>query len=204
VVVQPIPKELETRQGTHLRLVATQQNRRANGRQLHGLFRRIAVCLVPDGRSARALTIACQLASEHRTRLAVIAAIQIPLDDPLDTKHPNADRAATEAVQEAQALADTYGIRADGVILRAWNPGEAIATELSRRHTEVILVPTAGLRGHDSSSPVERYVVRHAPCRVMLLRPTPDTLVARGREDVVFVADRESDYWPAGEFVDRR
>lgn len=171
---------------------------------MHGLFQRVAVCLTPDGRSARAVTIGCELASERRTRLIAIAVIQIPLDDPLDTRHPNADRAATEAVHEAQAIADTYGIRTDGVILRAWNPGEAIVTELAQRGIEVILMPTAGLRGHNTSSPIERHVIRHAPCRVMLLRLTHDAFVARGGEDIVFVADRDSDYWPKGEFVDRR
>lgn len=173
-----------------------------NGGHVHGLFQKIAVCLAPDGRSARAMTIACQLASERRTRLAAIAVIQIPLEDPLDASHPNADRAATRAVYEAQAIGDTYGVRTDGVILRAWNPGDAIVTEIVRRGTEVLLMPTEGLQGHKSSSLIERYVVRHAPCRVMLLSLT-DGFVPRGGEDIVFVADRESDYWPAGEFVDR-
>src|SRR6516164_4399827 len=73
-------------------------------------YRRVIVCLSPAEASAEACGVACMLASERGAVITAIAAIEVPLESPLNTVDAAAENAARAAVYTAHAVADTYGI----------------------------------------------------------------------------------------------
>jgi len=171
-------------------------------------YRRIVVCLSASEASARAVGVACTLAAEKNSLLIAIAAIEVPLDVPLDTPDKAVEAAARDAVHTAQANAESYGVRVEGVVLHARDAGEAIVAEATARRAEVVVIAAEWpqVRPHTRLGRTTDHVLKHAPCRVMLIghaaenpsqtRPTPES-------EPVFRAGRASDYWPTGEFVDR-
>jgi len=147
------------------------------------------------------------LAAERGALITAIAAIEVPLEMPLHTADAAAESAARAAVYTAHAVADTYGITLDGVVLRAHGAGEAIVAEVTARRSQLVIVPAGWTRAQrDARLPVTAaYVLKHAPCRVMLIGRPKAAAVAEtpDESDTVFHAGRPSDYWPTGEFLDR-
>jgi len=149
------------------------------------------------------------LAAERGALITAIAAIEVPLEVPLHTADAATESAARAAVYTAHAVADRYGISLDGVVLRAHGAGEAIVAEVAARRAQLVIVP-AGWPAHSGAGvarlPVTAaHVLKHAPCRVMLIGRPNETQGAEQAEesDTVFHAGRPRDYWPTGEFVDR-
>lgn len=171
-------------------------------------YRRIAVGLGASDASARAVAVACRLAAERNPLLIAIAAIEVPLDMPLDAPDRAVEAAALEAIHAAQAIAASYGVRVEGVVLHARDAGEAIVAETTLRSAEIVVL--AGewpqVRTNVSLDGTTDHVLKHAPCRVMLIgRASKDATgqPAAPESEPVFRGGRASDYWPTGEFVDR-
>jgi hypothetical protein len=147
------------------------------------------------------------LAAERGAVITAIAAIEVPLEVPLRTADPAAESAARAAVYTAHAVADTYGISLEGVVLRAHGAGEAIVAEVAARRAQLVIVPAGWAAGPGGARlPVTAaHVLKHALCRVMLIgRPNGVHGAEHAEEsDTVFHAGRPRDYWPTGEFVDR-
>jgi nucleotide-binding universal stress UspA family protein len=161
-------------------------------------YRRIVVCLSPTDASARAVDLACSLTAEKHARLTAIAAVEIPLELPLE---PVDETAARDAVHTAQAIGQTYGVSVEGVVLHTHDAAEAILAEVEERDTELVVVaatwPRPGRRGRLIGHTTD-HILASAHCRVML--------IGNGRTaaaDPVFAAGRPSDAWPTGAFVDR-
>src|SRR5262249_38052552 len=133
---------------------------------------------------------------------------EVPLETPLDVPDAPAEAAARAAVHAAQAVAGRYGIPVEGVVLRARDAGDAIVAEITRRGAEVVGVATDWQRAPAAARLLPEttdHVLRHAPCRVVLIgHPTDDRGSRLERDgEPVFHAGRPSDYWPTGAFVDR-
>jgi APA family basic amino acid/polyamine antiporter len=121
---------------------------------------------------------------------AVIEAIwvfEIPLSLPLDAPLPDAQvRRAREALARAKAVGEEYeGVEVATAIVRARRAGEAIVHEARRRGVEAIVLGAeepSRVRGGalfgGAGGPLEnyvgeitKYVIRKAPCRVILTAP---------------------------------
>src|SRR5262245_44138085 len=170
-------------------------------------YRRLVVCLSPAEASARACGVACTLAAERGAVLTAIAAIEVPLEMPLRSTDVAAETAAREAVYTAHAIGDSYGVTVAGVVLRAHTAGEAIVAEVTARRAQLVIVPVGWTHAkRDAHLPLTAsYVLKHAPCRVMLIgrnKEAPDADHS-DESDTVFHAARPSDYWPTGRFLDR-
>jgi hypothetical protein len=172
-------------------------------------YRRVVVCLSPAAASAEACGVACMLAAERGALITAIAAIEVPLEVPLQTVDAAAESAARAAVYTAHAVADTYGISLDGVVLRAHGAGEAIVAEVEARRAQLVIVPAGSAARSGAGAarlPVTAaHVLKHVTCRVMLIARPNETQGAEHAEefDTVFHSGRPRDYWPTGEFVDR-
>jgi basic amino acid/polyamine antiporter, APA family len=138
-----------------------------------------------------------RLAGETRDDLeeegAVIEAIwvfEMPLSLPLDAPLPEAQvRRAREALARAKAVGEEYeGVEVATAIVRARRAGEAIVREARRRGVEAIVLGAeepSRVRGGalfgGAGGPLEnyvgdvtKYVIRKAPCRVILTAPPAD------------------------------
>ncbi|HEY2354806.1 MAG TPA: universal stress protein [Gaiellaceae bacterium] len=143
-------------------------------------FRSILVPIAPGYPSDEAMDFACRLAAERRASIVAVTAIEIPLDMPLDTFLPDDVHEANEQLDEARAIGESYGVRVTGRIARTRNIGRAIVDEAERRNSEVIVM--AGPRRMQLQRGRRQifgdavdFVLRHAPCRVMVATPRERT-----------------------------
>ncbi|MGZ4389035.1 MAG: universal stress protein [Gaiellaceae bacterium] len=168
-------------------------------------YHRLVVALSPSPASTRAVRIACEIAADQHVRLAAVAVIEVPLDVPLETPDAAAEAATREAVRTAQAVGATYGVSVEGVVLHARDAGEAIVDEAVARDAQVVVLAADWPQGRGRIrrlSGTTDHVLKHAPCRVLLIgNAAPATRATRAWEPV-FRSGRPSDYWPSGEFVD--
>jgi APA family basic amino acid/polyamine antiporter len=139
-------------------------------------FRSILVPIAPGYASDEAMDFACRLAAERRASIVAFTAIDVPLDLPLDAELPDEVREANEQLDEARAIGDSYGVRVIGRIARTRNIGRAIVDEAVRRNSEIIVM--AGPRRvrlqrgrRQIFGDAVDFVLRHAPCRVMVATP---------------------------------
>ena len=73
--------------------------------------------------------------------MAIVAVIEVPLDLPLDARLPEHEEdAAEELLDDAQALVESYGVRAITRLVRARSAGPAIVEEARRRNAELVVL----------------------------------------------------------------
>ena len=124
---------------------------------------------------------------EARPKLEVIYVMDLPLTVPLDAPPPKERLEAAEAaLQRAKEVGEEYEtVEVETDLVRARSVGAGIVDEARRRNVELIVMggepPTrmrggAVLGGIGGSRPPEvgevtEYVLRKAPCRVLLTAP---------------------------------
>jgi APA family basic amino acid/polyamine antiporter len=135
-------------------------------------YRNVLVPILGRKESEEALDFACALASERNAQIAAVTVIEVPLHLPLDaTGMEVEEEQAHDLLDEARAIGDSYGVDVVGRILRARRAGRAIVDEAERRQSEIIVVGTPRtpeLRGRKILDDTVDFVLRQAPCRVML------------------------------------
>jgi APA family basic amino acid/polyamine antiporter len=127
------------------------------------------------------------LPGQRKPRLELLYVIKLPLTVPLDAPPP-ADRVAVaeKALARAMEIAAEYpGVEAESGWVGARSIGEAVVDQAREREVEAIIIggepPTrirggavlGGVRGAKPAEigPVTEYVLRNAPCRVLLTAP---------------------------------
>lgn len=126
----------------------------------------------------------------EETRLGVVYVIEVPLTLPLDAELPgDAEAEARRAVERAREVGEEYeGVTVTTEVLRAREVGAGIVEAARRSGAEAIVVGAeppskvrggATLGGIGASKPPEigaatEYVLKKAPCRVLLTAP-PET-----------------------------
>ena len=140
--------------------------------------------------TAGRLADAADRPGERNPRLEVIYVLDLPLTVPLDAPPPKERlEAAQVALQRAREVGEEYEtVEVDTDLVRARSVGAGIVDEARRRNVEVIVMggepPTrvrggAILGGIGGSRPPEvgevtEYVLKKAPCRVLLTAPPED------------------------------
>jgi APA family basic amino acid/polyamine antiporter len=135
-------------------------------------YRSIVVPVVRSAESEEALVAAARLAAERRATVAIVHVLEIPMDLPLTAELPEQTRAAYDLLDDARALVESYGVRAVTRLERARSAGPAIVADAVARGAELVVLgaprralgPRAPLFGRTT-----RYVLRHSPCRVLLV-----------------------------------
>jgi nucleotide-binding universal stress UspA family protein len=97
--------------------------------------------------------------------------IEVPLSLPLDARLPGQEDEAEALLDDAQALVESYGVRAVTRFLRARRAGPAIVEEAKRRHAELIVLgaPRRAIEGRRRLfGDTVDYVLRESPCRVLI------------------------------------
>ena len=135
-------------------------------------YRRLLVPIVSGQPSDDALDVACSLAAERGARIVALNVLEVPLGRPLDADLHELEDAANHQLDEAIAIGDSYGVRVLDRLVRARSAGPAIIEEAERRGTEIIVIgtPRKSLTGTQRAvfGRTVDYVLRHAPCRVMV------------------------------------
>jgi basic amino acid/polyamine antiporter, APA family len=134
-------------------------------------YRTIIVPVVRTGESEEALVAAARLAAERGATVAVINVIEVPLSLPLDARLHDEEDLAETLLDDAQALVESYGVRAVTRLLRARRAGPAIVEEARRRHAELVVLgaPRRAVAGRRRLfGKTVDYILRESPCRVLI------------------------------------
>jgi APA family basic amino acid/polyamine antiporter len=142
-------------------------------------YRRLLVPVLPGRASDDALDLAAGLAAERGAQIAAVSVLEVPLDRPLDAELPAEEEIANAELDEARAIGEAYGIRVLPRLLRARSAGRAIVEEAERRGSEIIVVGAplrdpGRRRKHAVFGRTVDYVLRNAPCRVIVAAPQED------------------------------
>jgi basic amino acid/polyamine antiporter, APA family len=134
-------------------------------------YRSILVPVKPGRASEEAIDFACRLASERGSSISAVSVVVVPLELSLDEDLPEEEARANEALDAAVAIGELYGVDVVARLLRARSAGRAMVREADRRQSEIIVMGTprsARPRRAIFSGTVD-YVLKHAPCRVMVV-----------------------------------
>jgi basic amino acid/polyamine antiporter, APA family len=136
-----------------------------------GAFEQILVPMKIGLLGEEVLGTAIKLAEEHRCAITALHVVRVPLDRPLDAELIEAEERAEASLAEARLLAAELGVTVDGVIVRSRAIGEAIAAVAVERRADLIVMGSSPRWRRQSRffSPTVDYVLRHAPCEVMVI-----------------------------------
>jgi basic amino acid/polyamine antiporter, APA family len=117
------------------------------------------------------LATAIKLAQERGSSVEALHVIKVPLDAPIDFALEQAEERASESLEEARALGEENGVEVVGETVRARSIGEAIVHEARRRDADLIVLGSAPRWRRQSRffSPTVEYVLRRAPCEVLVV-----------------------------------
>ena len=136
-------------------------------------YRSIVVPLLGREETDHAVDLACRLASDRRARVILVAPLVVEPELPLNAQFPEETAALRVQLDEAAAIAESYGVGAKKRVVRTRERalGHALA-EVARDHgAELIVVgaPVESRHGFRNAFPPEILsVLREAPCRVMV------------------------------------
>jgi len=117
------------------------------------------------------LATAIKLAQERGSAVEALHVIRVPLDRPLDAPLEEEERRAAESIEEARLLGEEHGVEVAGGTVRARAIGQAIVEEARRRGVDLIVLGSAPRWRRQSRffSPTVEYVLRKAPCEVLVV-----------------------------------
>lgn len=134
-------------------------------------YRRILVPLTQSAIGDELLATAVRIAAENEAAIHVLNVMRVPMDAALDAPLPDQVARAEETLAEAQALAAEQGVCVAGRVVRARAIGEAILEEAALDGSDLIMLGSSPRWRRQSRffSPTVDYVLRRAPCEVMVV-----------------------------------
>ena len=138
---------------------------------LEGTYKRILVPMKIGLIGEEVLGTAFRLAEEQGCEVHVLHVIRVPLDMAIDAEMLDAEEQAEASLAEARLLAADEGIPIQVHIERGRAIGEAIVHEAVDHDVDLIVVGSAPRWRRQSRffSPTVDYVLRKAPCEVMVI-----------------------------------
>jgi len=114
---------------------------------------------------------ALKLASEHGAAVEALHVIEVPLDRALEAPMDDAEERAAAAMAEARLLGHELGVEVIGTTLRARKIGNAIVDHARETGADLIVLGSSPRWRRQSRffSPTVDYVLRRAPCEVLIV-----------------------------------
>jgi APA family basic amino acid/polyamine antiporter len=114
---------------------------------------------------------ALRLAEEQHCAVLAIHVIRVPMEKPFDAPMIDAEEQAEASLAEAKLMAAEAGVTVKTKIVRARAIGEAISDEAGANAVDLIVLGSAPRWRRQSRffSPTVDYVLRKAPCEVMVI-----------------------------------
>jgi APA family basic amino acid/polyamine antiporter len=114
---------------------------------------------------------AVKLAQERGAEVEALHVIRVPLDTAIDAELDLEEERAAASLAEAQLLGADHGVQVRGQTVRARSIGEAIVDEAERNGADLIVLGSAPRWRRQSKffSPTVEYVLRKAPCEVLVV-----------------------------------
>lgn len=149
-VEAPVPDLVPAREGEYVRIL-------------------VPVKLGPIGEEM--LATAIKLAEERGGTIHALHVIRVPLSLPLDAEVADQEERATASLEDARTLAEEHHVTIESDTVRARAIGEAVVAKAQEIGADLIVMGSAPRWRRQSRffSPTVDYVLRRAPCEVMVL-----------------------------------
>ena len=133
---------------------------------------RILVPISGDAVDNEVIELACKMAREAKSKVYVVYIIQVKRSLPLDAELEPETRRAEELLSRAEECADEQDYEIETDLLQTREVGPAIIDEVMERSADLIIM---GMSYHKRFGQFDLgdtipYVLKNAPCRVLLLR----------------------------------
>lgn len=133
-------------------------------------FQRILVPVSGTGADEEAISLACQLSRRSKARLLAVYVIPIQRTLPLDAEMQPEVEKAERVLDRMETVAAAQGCALETDLLQAREAAPTIVDEAMERDIDLILMGATYQKrfGQFSLGTVVPYVLKHAPCRVLL------------------------------------
>jgi APA family basic amino acid/polyamine antiporter len=134
-------------------------------------FHRLLVPMKLGAVGEEMIATAIALAKERRASIDALFVMKVGLEHGLDAELHDLEEAAAASLAEAQLLGDENGVPVNLVTVRSRSIGQAIVAEAALRGADLIVLGSAARWRRQSAffSPTVDYVLRHAPCEVLVV-----------------------------------
>jgi APA family basic amino acid/polyamine antiporter len=138
---------------------------------VEGEYRQILVPVKLGPIGDEVMATAIRLAEEVGASITALHVIPVPLHKPLDAELFDEEERAESSLAEARILASEHGVDVEGLIVRARTIGAAVVEEAMARVADLIIMGSSPRWRRQSRffSPTVDYVLRKAPCEVMVI-----------------------------------
>jgi len=135
-------------------------------------FLRILVPISGDEADKEAIELACKMAKEAKGKVYVVYVIQVKRSLPLDAELESETRKAEEVLSRAEEVADEQDYKIETDLIQTREAGSAIIDEVMERNADLILMGISYRKrfGQFDLGETIPYILKNAPCRVLLLR----------------------------------
>jgi nucleotide-binding universal stress UspA family protein len=135
-------------------------------------FLRILVPISGDEADKEAIELACKMAKEAKGKVYVVYITQVKRSLPLDAELESETRKAEEVLSLAEEVADEQDYKIETDLLQTREAGPAIIDEVMERNADLILMGMSYRKrfGQFNLGETIPYILKNAPCRVLLLR----------------------------------
>ncbi len=135
-------------------------------------FLRILVPISGEEADKEAIELACKMAKEAKGKVYVVYVIQVKRSLPLDAELEPETRKAEEVLSRAEEVADEQDYKIETDLIQTREAGPAIIDEVMERNADLILMGMSYRKrfGQFDLGETIPYILKNAPCRVLLLR----------------------------------
>ena len=122
-----------------------------------------------------AVRLSCRLARRAKAKVYVATVLEVDRSQPLGAVHSAAVERAETMLSRAEKVADELDTKLEVEILQAREAGPAIVDEIKQWRADLVVVgmPFRERFGEFYMGKTAPYVLRNAPCRLLLLREPP-------------------------------
>ena len=133
-------------------------------------FQKILIPVVGTETDIETIRLACHLARKNKTKILAVYIIPIVRSLPLDAEISDEVRKAENILKSAGEIALKRGFEIETDLLQARNIGPSIIDEAVERRVDLIVMGISYKQhfGQYSLGNVTPYVLKNAPCRVIL------------------------------------
>lgn len=158
-------------------------------RSVNRLTRILVPVLAKDDATDRIVALAAQMIRQRNGHVDLLAVIEVPFTLPINAHVEEDEKYALELLERAESVAAQCGTRNGNQvsrrILKARNAGAAIVREAEEQAVDLILIARTSVRVRGNMqqvNPAIDYVMKNAPCEVLILSPGHSTAASNGIE----------------------
>ena len=133
-------------------------------------FHKILVPVIGSQADEEVINLACRVAKKDKGKINAVYIITMKRDLPLDAEIEDEIQKAEDILGHIETVAEKQNYKIDTDLLQAREAGPAIVDEAVEREVDLILMGLTYKRhfGEFSLGDVVPYVLKNAPCRVIL------------------------------------